>query len=229
MAPIYRRNARRSRQAALRLILLTLGLIAAAALALVLTSWFADHRLSQLSRPFMFTDVAKVPAAEVALVLGTAPIGPEGCRNAYFVYRLDAAAELWKTGKVKYFIMSGSDIEPTAMRAGLLERGVPASAIYLDGRGNRTWDSVLRARDVFGQKRLVIVSQGFHLDRALYIARRKGIEAWGFEARDVPVPYTIWTYLRQYPSALRAFFDVWTNAEADDGGKKVVIGVDPPG
>jgi SanA protein len=213
----------------MRLILLALGVIAAVALALVLASWFADRRLGQLSRPFMFTDAAKMPAAEVALVLGTAPIGPEGGPNHYFVYRLDAAAALWKAGKVKYFIASGSDIEPEAMRVGLVERGVPAGVIYLDDKGNRTWDSVLRARDIFGQKRLVIVSQGFHLERALYIARREGIEAWGFEARDVTSPYAMWTYLRQYPSALRAFFDVWTNAEAADGGRKVVIGVDPPG
>ena len=63
---------------------------------------------------------------EVALVLGTAPIGPEGGPNRYFIYRLDAAAALWKAGKVKYFIVSGSDVEPAAMRAGLIERGVPA-------------------------------------------------------------------------------------------------------
>jgi SanA protein len=212
----------------MRLILLALGLLGAAALVLVLLSWFADRRLAQFSAPWMFTDAAKVPATDVALVLGTAPIGPEGGPNHYFVYRLDAAAELWKAGRVKYFIVSGSDIEPAAMRAGLVERGVPASVIYLDDKGDRTWDSVLRARGIFGQTRLVIVSQRFHLNRAVYIARREGIEAWGFVAQRVNSPYTIWTYLRQYPSALRAYFDVWTNAEAADGGGKVVIGVDPP-
>jgi SanA protein len=114
------------------------------------------------------------------------------------------------------------------MRAGLIERGVPAEAIYLDPAGYRTWDSVLRARDVFGQKRMVIVSQRFHLDRALFLARRAGIEAWGLEARDVDSPYSVFTELRRFPSALRAYYDVWTDAKARDGGRKVAIGVDPP-
>ena len=114
------------------------------------------------------------------------------------------------------------------MRAGLIERGVPAEAIYRDPAGYRTWDSVLRARDVYGQKRIVIVSQRFHLDRALFLARHAGIEAWGFEARDVDTPYSIFTELRRYPSALRAYYDVWTKAPAREGGKRSSIGVDPP-
>ena len=114
------------------------------------------------------------------------------------------------------------------MRAGLVERGVPAAAIYRDPAGYRTWDSVLRARDVYGQKRLVIVSQRFHLSRALFLARHAGIEAWGFEARDVDSPYSIFTELRRFPSALRAYLDVWTGAPARDGGAPVKIGIDPP-
>ena len=211
-----------------RLILFALFLAGGAVLVVVLLSWFADRRLAEVAAPRSFAEAAKVPATEVALVLGTAPIGPEGGPNHYFIYRLDAAAALWKAGKVKYFIVSGSDVEPAAMRAGLIERGVPASAIYLDPMGYRTWDSVLRARDVYGQKRLLIVSQRFHVNRALFIARHEGIDAWGFDARDVDSPYSILTRLRQYPAALRAYFDVWTNAGATDAGKKVAIGVDPP-
>ena len=110
-----------------------------------------------------------------------------------------------------------------------IERGVPAEAIYRDPAGYRTWDSVLRARDVYGQKRIVIVSQRFHLDRALFLARRAGIEAWGLEARDVDTPYSVFTELRRYPSALRAYYDVWTDAPASESGRKITIGVDPPG
>ena len=169
----------------MRLILFALFVLGALALAVVLLAWLAERRLDETAEAHSFSDVARLPAADVALVLGTAPIGPEGGPNVYFVHRLDAAAALWKAGKVKYFIVSGSTDEPAAMRAGLVERGVPAAAIYDDPAGYRTWDSVLRARDVYGQKRLVIVSQRFHLSRALFLARHAGIEAWGFEARDV--------------------------------------------
>jgi SanA protein len=212
----------------MRLILFALFLLGGAALAATLLAWFAERRLDRMAEVWSFSDIAQVPSVEVALVLGTAPIGPEGGPNRYFVYRLDAAAALWKAGKVKYFIVSGSGEEPTAMRTGLIERGVPAEVIYRDPAGYRTWDSVLRARDVYGQKRIVIVSQRFHLDRALFLARREGFEAWGLEARDVEGPYSIFTELRRYPSALRAYYDVWTAAPAREGGKKIIIGVDPP-
>lgn len=212
----------------MRLILFALLVLGALTLTAVLLAWFAERRLDQTADARSFSDVAALPDVDVALVLGTAPIGPEGGPNVYFVRRLDAAAALWKAGKVKYFIVSGSPDEPAAMRAGLVERGVPAAAIYGDPAGYRTWDSVLRARDVFGQKRLIIVSQRFHLSRALFQARHAGIEASGFEARDVDSPYSVFTELRRFPSALRAYFDVWTNAPARDSGESVKIGVDPP-
>ncbi|MBV8185891.1 MAG: YdcF family protein [Alphaproteobacteria bacterium] len=213
--------------AGVRLILFAILGIGAVALAVSLLAWLAERQLYRTAQSVSFADAAQVPATDVALVLGTAPIGPEGGPNRYFVYRLDAAAALWKAGKIKYVIVSGSGEEPDAMRAGLIERGVPAQAIYRDARGYRTWDSVLRARDVYGQKRLVIVSQRFHLDRALFIARHEGLDAAGLEARDVDSPYSIFTELRRFPSALRAYFDVWTSAKAP-ADRKVTIGADPP-
>lgn len=212
----------------MRLILFALLALGALTLTVVLLAWFAERRLDQTAEARSFGDVAGLPDVDVALVLGTAPIGPEGGPNVYFVRRLDAAAALWTAGKVKYFIVSGSPDEPAAMRAGLVARGVPAAAIYGDPAGYRTWDSVLRARDVFGQNRLIIVSQRFHLSRALFQARHAGIEASGFEARDVDSPYSVFTELRRFPSALRAYFDVWTTAPARDSSEPVKIGVDPP-
>jgi len=213
----------------MRLILLALFGVGALALVAVLLAWLAERRLDRTAEDHSFSDVAKVPVVDAALVLGTAPIGPEGGPNVYFVRRLDAAAALWKAGKAKYLIVSGSGEEPDAMRAGLIARGVPAAAIYRDAAGYRTWDSVVRARDIYGQKRLVIVSQRFHLSRALFLARQIGLEAWGYEARDVDSAYSIFTELRRFPSALRAYIDVWTDGPSRDSGTPVKIGVDPPG
>ncbi|MDP1962421.1 MAG: ElyC/SanA/YdcF family protein [Reyranella sp.] len=216
----------------MRLILYVGLRVVAVALMAGALAWYAEWRLDRAAEAKSFTDIGKVPAVDVALVLGTAPIGPEGGPNRYFVYRLDAAAALYKAGKVKYFIVSGTREgrydEPTAMRAGLIERGVPAEAIYRDFGGDRTFDSIVRARRVYGQTRLVIVSQRFHLSRALFLAVHEGIEAWGFEARDVDQPYSIFTELRRYPSALRAYWDVWNGMKAQEVGKPVAIGVDPP-
>ncbi len=215
----------------MRLILSILLLLIAVVLMAGLLAWFAERRLDRTAEAKSFSDVGKVPVVDVALVLGTAPIGPEGGPNRYFVYRLDAAAALYKAGKVKYFIVSGHRDgrydEPTAMRAGLVGRGVPEEAIYRDFDGDRTLDSVARARLIYGQTRLIIVSQRFHLSRALFLARHEGIDAWGFEARDVDTPYSIFTELRRYPSALRAYWDVWFDTPPGELGKPVRIGVDP--
>lgn len=211
---------------------LVLGL-GAAALLVVLLAWLAERSLSREAEARSTADVARVRLAKVALVLGTAPIGPEGGPNRYLVYRLDAAAALWHARKVQYLLVSGHRDggydEPTAMREGLIQRGVPAEAIYRDFGGDRTRDSVLRARDVYGQKELVIVSQRFHVGRALFIARHEGIEAWGLDARDVDRPYSIFTDLRRFPSALIAYLELLARPAAREPERPVTIGVDPPG
>jgi SanA protein len=218
----------------MRLVLYAVLGLGVAAAALAVLSWVAQRRLEALAAPLIFDDPARLPDVDVALVLGTAPIGPEGGPNRYFERRLDAAAALWRMRKVKYLLLSGdrrgTDYdEPTAMRAGLMARGVPVEAIYCDFAGVRTHDSIIRAHEIFGQKRLIIVSQHFHAARALFLAHDEGIEAWALAARDVGRPYSFLTILRRYPSALRAYYDVWFDTPPRHGGKPVTIGVDPPG
>ena len=180
---------------------------------LALAAWLAERSLEWSSAARIVSDPAALPAGasgvEAALVLGAAPIGPEGGPNRYFEYRLDAAALLWRAGKVRLLLLSGAPGEPEAMRAGLVARGVPEGALRLDEDGLRTRDSLRHARNLFGQTRLIVVSQRFHLARALYLARARGLDAWGLEARDVDRAYSIVTELRRYPSALRAYWDVW--------------------
>jgi SanA protein len=215
-------------------LMLALVLVAGAlALVLVVAAWLAEQHIERLADPYLAHDSAALPAVDVALVLGAAPIGPEGGRNRYLEYRLDTAAALWRAGKVKYLLVSGERRapdydEPTAMRLGLIARGVPADVIYRDFGGVRTRDSVLRAKTVFGQERLIVVSQRFHAARAVFLAREEGIEAWALEARDVVRAYSIFTELRRYPSALRAYYDVWFDTPPRHAGPAIVIGTDPP-
>jgi SanA protein len=217
----------------MRLVLYAVLGFGMAAVALAILSWAAQRRLEALAAPRIFDDPARLPDVDVALVLGTAPHGPEGGPNSYLERRLDAAAALWRGGKVKYLLASGDRRgeaydEPTAMRAGLIARGVPAEAIYCDFAGVRTLDSIIRAHELFGQNRLIVVSQHFHVARALFLARDEGVEAWGLAARDIGRPYSLLTVLRRYPSALRAYYDVWFDTPPRHGGKPVRIGVDPP-
>jgi SanA protein len=129
------------------------------------------------------------PRVDAVLVLGTSPYGKRGQDQWTLSYRLDTAAGLWHSGAADRFILSGYRIdddydEPADMRDELVARGVPAKALQLDPLGRRTWDSVRRARDVFGARRLIIVSQRDHLARALFLARHLGLRAWGVAARD---------------------------------------------
>lgn len=129
-----------------------------------------------------------VPHHRVALVLGTAPTVAGGRPNLYYRYRLEAAAELWRAGAVDGFLVSGDNgtteyDEPTAMRENLAALGVPRRAITCDYAGFRTLDSVVRAKEVFGLDAVVVVSQAFHAERAVFLAQRHGLEAVGFAAR----------------------------------------------
>jgi SanA protein len=218
----------------MRLLIYIVLSVGVAALMMALLSWVAERHQDSLAEAAMTADAAYLPVVDVGLVLGSSPIGPEGTANRYFEYRLDAAAALWRSGKVKYLLVSGDNRrvdydEPTAMREGLAKRGVPQERIYRDFAGIRTRDSILRAKEVFGQTQLIIVSQRFHLSRALFLARAEEIEAWGFEARDVDRPYGVITPLRRYPSAAVSYLDVWFDTPPRHGGPPVRIGVDPPG
>jgi len=165
-------------------------------------------------RAYVVDDRTRLPKVDAVLVLGTSPYGYRGQALWTLSHRLDVAAGLWHGDFADHFLLSGIKIgddydEAALMRDELVARGVPASAIELDHKGNRTWDSIFRSRTVFGKRRLIIVSQRDHLARALFLARHAGMEAWGVAAIGV-------TYEGLYAStvgnlaSLVAFYDVTT-------------------
>ena len=125
----------------------------------------------------------------VAVVLGCSKTLPSGNANRFFLKRISAAAELFNSGRCPAIIVSGDNSrqdydEPTMMKEALIEAGVPADRIYCDYAGFRTLDSMVRAKEIFGQQRIMVVSQRFHNERAIYLARSRGIDAQGFNAKD---------------------------------------------
>jgi len=125
---------------------------------------------------------------DVALVLGTSSSRNGKEENLFFTYRMKAAADLYHSGKVKHFILSGDNSnkkynEPQDMKNKLIALGVPQTAITLDFGGRRTLDSVVRCKKIFQQSKIIIVSQAFHNYRALFIAKYSGIDAIGFNAK----------------------------------------------
>jgi SanA protein len=158
-------------------------------LAIVWT--LAAHVLvAQSSKGRLYSDSAAIPARRVAIVLGCSRLLGDGRRNTFFDNRIQAAAELFRAHKVDYLIVSGDNHrkdydEPQDMKNSLLGAGVPAERIYCDYAGFRTFDSIVRAREIFGQTSLIVVSQAFHNQRAIFIARHIGVDAIGFNAPEV--------------------------------------------
>ena len=160
-----------------------------------------------------FDVVEEVPTAPVAVVLGTSARLADGRANLFFLPRMEAAAALFKAGRVKALIVSGDNgtqgyDEPTDMKRVLMQMGVPAEKVVCDYAGFRTLDSVVRAKEVFGQQRMIFVSQRFHNARAIYLAQAFGIEAYGMDAKDVPVALSVKTFLREKLACVKAVLDV---------------------
>ncbi len=137
----------------------------------------------------IYMDAQEVPQHEVAIVLGTSKNTKFG-QNLHFRYRMEAAAALYKAGKVKWLLLSGDGErpeynEPADMRESLRQLGVPAAACQLDPLGLRSDMTFSRAKREFGVQRAVIVSDDFHLPRCLLLADHYGIQADGFHQKAV--------------------------------------------
>ena len=149
-------------------------------------------------RVFDSTSIDAVPHPRAAIVLGCVRTLLNGLDNLYFSRRIDAAAELYKAGKVDCLVVSGDNHvkgydEPSDMKEALVKAGVPADRIVCDYAGFRTLDTVVRAKKVFGLDSFIIVSQPDHLRRAVFTARGFGCDAYGYAAKDVNGRYSIKT------------------------------------
>ncbi|QQL44116.1 SanA/YdcF family protein [Sulfuriroseicoccus oceanibius] len=184
-------------------------------LALVLVIVVADVRVRLAARGRLYDSASALPdEGRVALVLGCSPLTVDGRPNLFFETRMDRAAELWHSGKVRALILSGDNSEryynePAAMRAALLERGVPKESLVRDFAGFRTLDSVVRSSEVFGQCELVIVSQRFHNQRAITIARHHGIDAVGVNASAVHGVGGVKVWLRERLARVKLLLDLY--------------------
>ncbi len=164
------------------------------------------------SRGRLFDDSSEVPETAVGLVFGTTD-RVNGNENPYFRYRIDAAVRLWKEGKLKTLIVSGDNRsryynEPEKMKQDLVERGIPADRVVCDYAGLRTFDSVVRAKEIFGVSTIVVISQRFQNERAIYIAKANGMQAYGFNAQDVESRAGMKTNVREIGARVKMWLDV---------------------
>ncbi|WP_438829948.1 SanA/YdcF family protein [Actinoplanes friuliensis] len=173
--------------------------------------------------------VADVPAAPVALVLG-AEVYPDGNPSPFLAARLEIARQLLAAGKVKAILVSGDHIawgynEPGAMFQWLVDRGVPSQRIVLDHAGFDTYDSCARAKEVFGVTSAIVVTQSYHIDRAVALCRRLGVQASGVGDDTVRIYTEPWrnSVVRERGAVVKALADVVS------GRDPVFLGPHEPG
>ncbi len=163
--------------------------------------------------------VSDISRTDVAIVLG-AGLRPDGTPSTYLRRRLDAAAELYARGTVDVILVSGDNSttqhdEPTAMRDWLVGLGVPEDRVVRDFAGLDTHDSCVRAHEVFGVTDAVVITQDYHLRRALFSCREAGIDVVGLGVSSTSVePIKAVLYrVREIPASIKAAWDALTGRE----------------
>ncbi|MBC7503671.1 YdcF family protein [Candidatus Gracilibacteria bacterium] len=175
----------------------------------------------------VYRNIDTIPTREVGVVLGTTP--GVGGSNLFFTTRIEAAKELYERGKIRKIIVSGDNSdtsynEPEYMKRALMKSGIPESIITMDYAGFRTLDSVVRASKVFSLTGgFTIISQPFHIERALYLAKANDIDAIGYGAANVSLEYGFYAYLREIPARWLALYDAWFQTQATVLGEKEMV------
>lgn len=186
------------------------------------------HYVTVYSSSYLFSDTHIISKNKVGLLLGTSHKIKGGRTNYYYYNRIKAALDLYKSGKVTKIICSGDNgtrsyNEPIQMQKDLINGGIPEEDIILDYAGFRTLDSVVRAKEVFGQNSMTIISQKFHTERAVFIARSKGIQAIGYNADDVKDSSKWKLMLREKLARTKMALDLIFNKQPKFLGQPITI------
>ena len=181
------------------------------------------------SNGLTYRNINDIPYNKVGVVLGTNPISRySGRRNPYYDYRIEAAVALYNAGKVERILISGDNrhksySEPDLMKTDLVKAGIPEQHIYLDFAGFRTLDTIVRAKKVFGLDEFTIISQKFHNERAICLAKWQEISAIGFNARDVSVRAGLKVHIRECLSRVKLIIDMLIDKQPHFLGEKIEL------
>lgn len=184
------------------------------ALLLLLSVVLGNVWVVNNTEAYLFTNWAALPENEVGLVLGTGVGTGAGAPNPHFEGRIAAAVELYQLGRVKHLIVSGANPsasynEPRRMWQALTAAGVPAQAITMDFAGLRTFDSVARAKLVFGLSRVTLITQDYHAYRALFIAKKLGLDPVAYAPAGESSGPAFRPYVREVAARVWAILDLY--------------------
>ena len=187
-----------------------------------------NYMINSQAEDYIYDSVEDIPENKVGLLLGTSKFLSNGNINLYYTYRINATVELYNAKKIEFVLISGDNgstsyDEPTTFKDDLIALGIPEDKIFLDYAGFRTLDSVIRSKEIFGQSSITIISQQFHNERAIYLAKHNNIKAVAFNAQDVSGRYGLKVQLREYLARAKASIDILFNVEPKFLGDKIEI------
>jgi SanA protein len=176
----------------------------------------------------IYQDITELPKNKVWLVLGTSKYIADGRRNLFYIYRLDVVKKLYDEGKIESVLVSGDNStqqynETDSMKDDLIEMWIPEDKVYGDYAGFRTLDSIVRAKEIFGQSEYTIITQNFHLQRALFLAKSEWITAIWYPAKDVPVKRAPRVWIRERLARVKMMIDIVIWVEPKFGGEAIEI------
>ena len=194
----------------------------------VFAIYYCNQKIVAISNGKLYNSTLDIPFKKTGLLLGTGKFLKNGNINPYYQYRINATIDLLKAKKIKYLVISGDNgnanyDEPTMMRNDLILEGIDSTIIYLDYAGFRTFDSMVRLKEIFGQTDVTIVSQQFHNERAIFIAEKEGINSIGFNAQDVPINVDFKVKTREKLARVKVFVDYLLHTKPKFLGKKITI------
>ena len=191
--------------------------------------YYAKYEIDTVSQGKVYDSIDEVPEKKIGLVLGCSKYLSNGRKNLYFQQRIDAAKELYFSDKVKFLLVSGDNStkyydEPTTMKKDLIALGVPGNKIYCDYAGLSTLDSVVRTKEVFKENQFIVISQGFHVRRAIYLGLAHDIDLIGYAPQGVSGLGSLKTELRECLARGKALLDVkFLNRQPKFLGEPVII------
>lgn len=194
-------------------------------ISVVLVICISEFAANYVSKWRYFSKIEEIPSKKVGLLLGTWKFLPDGRQNLFYIYRIQATIKLYQAGKIKKVLISGDNSkqnydEPTMMKDDLVAAGIPQTDITLDFAGFRTLDSVVRAKEVFGADDIIIISQKFHIIRAIVIGKFYGINAIWYEAQAVPNRLAPRMLIREPLARIKMWIDICTRKQPRFLGKK---------
>lgn len=198
------------------------------AIFILLGLMMTNYMINSQAEDYIYDSVEDIPENKVGLLLGTSKFLSNGNINLYYTYRINATVELYNAKKIEFVLISGDNgstsyDEPTTFKDDLIALGIPENKIFLDYAGFRTLDSVIRSKEIFGQSSITIISQQFHNERAIYLAKHNNIKAVAFNAQDVSGRYGFKVQLREYLARAKASIDILFNVEPKFLGDKIEI------